>query len=117
MSEWILHSLVSSKAALGWFLVRIGLEGVAGFVLVLAAVLLILRRDHHAIALTILGLLLSLAGVNLLKFYFEQFSTIFSAGVQFFFLLAALRYRGKYLPPPAVGGAEGRVRNRRMKMQ
>jgi hypothetical protein len=107
MSGWILHSMVTSKSALGWFLIRLGLESVVGFVLVLAAVLLILRKDHRAIALTILGLLLSLAGVNLLKFYFEQFSTIFSAAVQFSFLLAALRYRRKYLAPSSPGPHPG----------
>jgi hypothetical protein len=96
MSGWILNSFVSSKAALGWFLVRLGLDAAAGSILIAAAILLILGRDRPAINLSIFGLLLILAGVNLLEFYFDQFSEILPATVQLCFLLATLRYRAKF---------------------
>lgn len=104
MSGWILNSFVSSKAALGWFLVRLALEAASGSILLMAAVLWILHRDRRAISLNIIGLLLTLAGINLLEFYFDQFAAILPATVQFGLLLATLRYRNKFLAPiPAEG--------------
>ena len=41
-------------------------------------------------------LLLFLTVVNLLEFYFEQFSTIVPATVQFLLLLLLLRYRKRF---------------------
>jgi hypothetical protein len=99
MAGWILNSYVSSKAALGWFLVRLGLDAAVGSILIAAAILLILRRDRLGLSLNVFGLLLILTGVNLLEFYFDQFSEILPATVQFCLLLATLRYREKFLGP------------------
>jgi hypothetical protein len=108
MSGWILNSYVSSKAALAWFLLRLSLEAAAGTILVAAAILLILRRDRFAISLNVVGLLLTLAGINLLEFYFDQFSAILPAAVQVLLLLATLRYRNKFLVPnPQNAGKAG----------
>ncbi len=41
------------------------------------------------------GLLLSLVGVNLLVFYFKQFSTIITALIQFLLLLLVYHYRSR----------------------
>jgi hypothetical protein len=84
---------VSSAAGLFWFTLRVTLEGSVGLLLVLAALALILGRDRTGNTLGLIGLLLSLAGVNLLVFYFDQFSTIITAGLQFLALIALLRYR------------------------
>jgi hypothetical protein len=48
-----------------------------------------------------MSLLLSLTTVDLLLFYFEQFSTIVTATFQFVLLLAVLIYRRNYLIPAA----------------
>jgi len=84
---------VSSAAGMFWFTLRVTLEGSVGLLLVLAALALLVGRERVGITLGLIGLLLSLAGVNLLVFYFEQFSTIVTAALQFLALIGILRYR------------------------
>jgi hypothetical protein len=97
LTGWIVESRVSSVAALYWFSARLALEASVGVLLLLAAVLFILRREKPAVSLGVIGLMMSLAGTNLLAFYFDQFSTILPAAIQFLWLLFLLRYRAKHL--------------------
>lgn len=64
-----------------------------GLLLLLSATLLIGGREARGITLGYFALLFSLAGVNLLVFYFEQFSTILKAVVQFALLMGLLHTR------------------------
>ncbi|TFH35672.1 MAG: hypothetical protein E4G99_06760 [Anaerolineales bacterium] len=84
---------VSSTTGMLGFIVRVALEGSAGLILILAAMLILLGWEGWGLNLGVIGLLLSLAGVNLLVFYYEQFSTIITAAVQLVLLLAIFRYR------------------------
>ena len=84
---------VASAGALGWLLARMALEGAVGILLVVAAILVLVRRERAGLQLGSLGLLLTLTTVNLLVFYFEQFSTIAWAVLQFGVLLALMRYQ------------------------
>ena len=84
---------VSSAAGMFWFTLRVTLEGSVGLLLVLAALALLFGRELAGTTLGLIGLLLSLAGVNLLVFYFEQFSTIITATLQFLALIGLLRFR------------------------
>lgn len=93
--EW---SQVRSAAGLVGFRLQLALEGAVGVVL-LAACVLLLRRERLGIALGYLGLLLSLTMVNLLVFFFEQFSTIALALVQFALLMGVIHFRRRYLAP------------------
>ena len=68
-----------------------------GITLFMAAVYFILGRERLAVRLSVIGLLLSLAVVNLLLFYFDQFVTLLTATIQFLLLLGVLRYRQRYL--------------------
>jgi hypothetical protein len=97
LSGWALESHVSSLAALDWFSARLGLEASIGAILILAAGLLILRREKLAASLAVVGLMLSLAAANLLAFYFDQFSTILPATIQLIWLVSILRYRVRYI--------------------
>ena len=97
LAEWVLENRVSSVAALYWFFARLALEASVGVLLILAAGLLILRREKPAVSLATIGLMLSLAGTNLLAFYFDQFSTILPAAIEFLWLLLVLRYRARFL--------------------
>jgi hypothetical protein len=65
--------------------------------LVVSAGLLIVNKDRSGATMGYIGLLLSLAAVNLVVFYFEQFSTIIPALVQFLLLLGVMYYRRRYL--------------------
>ena len=93
----IAEGRVSSQTALSFYLLRLILESTVGITLFMAAVYFILGRERLAVRLSVIGLLLSLAVVNLLLFYFDQFVTLLTATIQFLLLLGVLRYRHRYL--------------------
>jgi len=97
LADWVFDSHISSLAALDWFFARLSLEASIGALLILAAGLLIVHKEKAGISLATIGLIFSLAGANLLAFYFDQFSTILPAAVQFLWLVLILRYRARYL--------------------
>ena len=106
IADLIALGRVSSSSGMFWFVARVAIEGLVGLLLVVAAGLLIANREARGVAAGYLGLLLSLTVVNLLVFYFEQFSTIFYAGVQFALLLGIFYYRRRYLTPQIFLGSE-----------
>jgi len=89
--------LIRGAASLGWYEARLALQTAVGILLLIAAVFLISGKERRGISLAYLGLLLALTTVNLLIFYFDQFSSIITAVVQLVVLLGVLRYRSKYL--------------------
>jgi len=93
-------SFISNISSLLWFLTHLALQAASGALLMIAAILFIAGKENRAIQFSILSLLLSLTTVNLLVFYFDQFSTIIPAMVQFFLLLGVLHYRKRYLLIP-----------------
>jgi hypothetical protein len=96
---------VASASAVGWFAARLALEGTVGLVFLCAAILLLTRRRAIGIQMAYFALLLLLAAVNLLVFYFEQFSSIIITAIEFLILLGVLRYRVRYLRLPRLGQA------------
>jgi hypothetical protein len=90
-------SLVSSEASLLWFLTHLALQAAAGALLLISAILLLLDRELRGVQVGVVSLLLSLTTVNLLVFYFEQFSTIIPATIQFLLLMGIFHYRKRYL--------------------
>ena len=86
-----------TESTLNWFAARLALEGTSGVLLLVSAILLILGKEKRGLALSYLSLLMSLAVVDLVVFYFDQFSTIIMAVIQFSLLVALLYYRKKYL--------------------
>jgi hypothetical protein len=97
LSDMIKAGLLDSPSSMVWFQVRLGLQAAVGLTLLISAMLIIFGKDRNGITLSFLGLLLSLSTVNLLMFYFDQFSTIISAIMQFILLLIVLYYRHRYL--------------------
>ena len=100
LSELVLVGRIGSDRQLGLFLAELALEAAVAASLVVGAGLLILRRDRLGVGAAYAGLLLSLTVVNLLVFYFEQFSTIVNASVQLVLLVGVLRYRSRFLSHP-----------------
>lgn len=78
-------------------LARVTLETLAGCLLLASAGLLAGRRERLGVTLGQAALLLMLTAVNLIVFYYEQFSTMLTAGVQFLALLGLLYYRNEFL--------------------
>lgn len=97
ITELVVGGQVASVTGMFWFSARVALEGFVGLLLLVSAGLLIANKDRSGAALGYIGLLLSLAAVNLMIFYFEQFSTIIPALVQFLLLLGVMFYRRRYL--------------------
>ena len=93
--------LISDQAGLNWFEARLALQGLVGLILLSAVALLILRREKLGLQNAYLGLLLSLTTVNLIVFYFDQFSTLIFAILQTAVFLVLLHYRRKYIVTPA----------------
>jgi len=91
------NQLVRNASGLNWFEARIGLQGSVGLIILIAAVLFIFTKDRQAVGLAYIGLLFSLTIVSLVLFYFDQFSTIIYAAIQFFLLLAVIHYRSRFV--------------------
>jgi hypothetical protein len=89
---------VSSAAGLAWFSARTAFEGVVGLLTLAAALLFLLGLEKLGVGLGILSLLLSLTAVNLLVFYFDQFSTIALALAQFIVLVGLYHFRRHHRP-------------------
>ncbi len=85
--------------AQGLFNLRLGLEVVVGLMLLVCVILLIVGKKRLALNLGYLNLLLSIAVLDMLLFYFEQFSTILVVVFQFIVLIGMMYYRQKYLKP------------------
>jgi hypothetical protein len=86
---------------------RFLLAGIVGTLLVLGAALLGLGRIRAGLACGYFGLLLSLATLNLLVFYFDQFGAVGIAVLDFAVLLGVVHYRRRYSTagPPEFGRA------------
>ena len=97
MARLVAGGELSTSGGLFWFLTSIGLETTVGMMLLISAGLFIANRDQLGILFGYWSLLLSLTVVDLLTFYFDQFSAIITASVQFAILLVVLYYRQKYL--------------------
>jgi len=78
---------------------RLILEVVIGITLLLSTGLLAAGRKRIAIILAFLCLLTSMAVLDMLLFYFEQFSTVLTVAFQFLLLFGLMYYRRKYIPP------------------
>lgn len=97
LTVWFEVGRVTDVRGLLWLLTRVGLEGIVGLLLFIAAILFVIKRDRWGRAIAYFSLLLSLTVTNLLVFYFEQFSTIIPAAIQFLLLLGVLRYQQRFL--------------------
>jgi hypothetical protein len=97
INELFTQGLVRSSATVMWFELRLAFEFALGLLLVVAAVLLATRRQRQGVQLGYISLMLMLSTVDLLIFYFDQFSTIMNAALQFIVLLGLLYYRRRFL--------------------
>ncbi len=97
LEQLITQRLITNQSGLTWFQARVLLEGGMGVISIIAASLMLFDLDKAGIWLGIGGMLLTLTLVNLLIFYFDQFSTIILAGYQFILLSFLLRYQRRFI--------------------
>jgi len=88
--------LAQSPTGLVGFQGLIVLQAITSFLTFATSLILILQQEKFALRLGFITLIFSLTIVNLFTFYFDQFSTIFSAIFQTLLLLTLLRYRHRF---------------------
>jgi hypothetical protein len=96
LSTLVQQGILTSSSSLDWFTARLVLEAALGFLLLVAAGLMLIGQEGRALSLSYIILLVSLTTVDLLIFYFDQFSTIITAIVQFSLLIGVIYYRRRY---------------------
>lgn len=79
------------------FNVRLGLEIMVGVVFLVAVILLFSGKKSFAIQIGFFSLLVSLAVLDLLLFYFEQFSSVLIVAFHLIVLFGVMDYRRKFL--------------------
>ena len=94
---------VRSATSLMGFRIQLGLEGAIGILLLVACILLLMGRERRAMMYSYFALLMSLTIVNLLVFFYEQFSTIALAVLQLGLLMGVIQYRRRHLAPLGPG--------------
>ena len=97
LENLISNNLVRNQSGLNWFQAKIGLKGVLGFFSILSAIFIMVRKDHVGVNIGIATMLITMGIANLLLFYFDQFSTIINASIQFLIFLMLLRFRYRFL--------------------
>ena len=97
LAELVNNRLPLSPSGFGLAELRVALEMAAGAMLLLSFFLFLLQQEKRAAQLAATALLFSICVVYLFVFYFEQFSSIFYAFLQFILLLVLLRYQARFL--------------------
>ena len=97
MNNLINNRLIRNASGLNWFEAKVGLEGTIGIVLMIGAVLFILNREKLAFQVSTVSIVVMIGLVNLLIFYFDQFSSIISASFEFLILLNLIRYQSRFM--------------------
>ncbi|PKN97952.1 MAG: hypothetical protein CVU42_13600 [Chloroflexi bacterium HGW-Chloroflexi-4] len=95
--ELFSNRLVRNLSGLNWFEARVLMEGSLALVILAAAFLFLIKKEKLGTWLGMISLILAITMVNLLVFYFEQFSTILLATFQFLVLVLIMRYRKRFI--------------------
>jgi hypothetical protein len=95
--DQITHGRVTGTTSLAWLTGEIALKAALGLALFVGIGLFLTKREVQGQRLIYFVLLLFLTVADLLEFYFEQFSTIVPAIVQFVLLLLVIHYRGRFM--------------------
>jgi hypothetical protein len=101
LEEFMANNLVRNASGMNWFEAQILLEGAMGIIALASAIFFMLKKDTIGIWLGIADLVITLVVVNLLTFYFNQFSTIGFAVVQFVLLVLLLSYKRRFMDQSA----------------
>ena len=91
----IQQQLVSSSTEFSWYIIRLALEIATGCLFILSAGLLLTRRIKAGLNVSYFGMILAFTIVDLLIFYYDQFSTIFFVTIQLIVFIAINTYRRK----------------------
>lgn len=94
--DQITHGRVTGTTSLAWLTATIALKAALGLVLLFGIGIFLAKQEERGLRIVFFVLLMFLAVVDLLEFYFEQFSTIVPATLQFLLLLLVIHYRRRF---------------------
>lgn len=97
VDQLISNRLVRNASGLTWFEARVMIEGGMGAISIIAAILIAANAEKRGVWTGIIDMLVTLTIVNPLVFYFEQFSTIIIAVLQFSLFILLIRYLKRFL--------------------
>jgi len=97
IAQFLANNLIRNASGMNWFEAQILLEGSMGILALTAVVFLLFKKDRIGVWLGIMNLMVTLVVVNLLTFYFDQFSTIGFASIEFVLLILLLSYKRRFL--------------------
>ena len=97
IEQLISDNLMRNASGLNWFEARIILEGGIGVCALIAGTMIWCKAERVGSWIGLISLLIALTVVNLLVFYFDQFSSIVQAAYQFAILVLLLRFRQRFL--------------------
>jgi len=97
IEQFIANELIADASGMHWFEAQIILEGAMGIIALVAVLFFLIKQDRFGTWIGIIDLVFTLVVVNLLTFYFDQFSTIAFAALQFLLLVLMLYYKRKHL--------------------
>ena len=97
IEKFMANELIAGDNGMHWFEAQIILEGSMGLIALIAVLFFLFKQDRIGAWIGITDLVFTLVVVNLITFYFDQFSTIAFAAVQFLLLVLILNYKRKFL--------------------
>jgi hypothetical protein len=97
VEDFIENRLIVNETGMSWFAAQILLEGSMGAGALAAVIFFLFKKDAIATWIGLMDMIIMLAVVNLITFYFDQFSTIAFAVYEFIMLVFLLFYKRNYL--------------------
>ena len=101
IQQFIIYHPMPNASGMNWFEAQILLEGSMGIISLIAVGLFLFKKEKLAVWVGTIDLIVTLIVVNLITFYFDQFSTIAFVAFQFVLLIFLLMYRRRFLSPQA----------------
>lgn len=101
---YIQSQLITPTSGLDWLTGRVILEAMIGLILLVSSILLIFKKENLGISLAYLGMILLITTLNLLIFYYDQFSSIGIAAIHILILLLIIYYRSHYQQSESIEG-------------
>lgn len=103
IQAYLSDRLFRNASGFNWIEARVFMEGSLGLLAVISAILILAGKEKVGMLLAYIDMLVTLTIVNLVIFYFDQFSTIFFAIGQFVLLILIIRYRERFIKLPVPG--------------
>jgi hypothetical protein len=100
VEQFMTNNLIRNASGMNWFEAQILLEGAMGVGALISVGFFLVKKDKIGTWIGILDLVITLVVINLLTFYFDQFSTIAFASIQFVLLVLLLSFKRRFIDKP-----------------